>query len=331
MSDKSVSVIIPAYNAESSLGKCIDSALSQDLKPAEVIVVNDGSIDTTSEVAMRYGSQIIYIEQENQGQGAARNAGLKKATGRFIAFLDADDYWLPGFLRKCVGFLLEHENAIAVSTGLIIKKWGKERIAPPILADTSKTNVMCVLENFFDFWAEQDHVRTGSVLIRRDIIEKAGYQLADLRISQDLEYWGYLATYGKWGFVPEPLWVGNSRYAATNHGWLAKYKRRRQLCPTVEKWQRRIMPRLKEKDWLGFEIVRGRVAKSFAHSKILAGNDVSARSIVLEFGKQFPKDKISRIMKFGASTGIIGWKSCFYLLRLRELLKSFLISATQPK
>jgi len=172
-------------------------------------------------------------------------------------------------------------------------------------------------------------VRTGSVVIRRDIIEKAGYQLADLRISQDLEYWGYLGTHGKWGFIPEPLWGGDSTFSGSTYGWLAQYRRRRQMCPTVKQWQRRIVPRLRQEDWPGFEIVRGRVAKNFAHAKILAGNDASARSIVLEFGKQFPKDKISRIMQFGASTGILGWKSCCYLLRLRELLKSLLISVSR--
>lgn len=91
----SVSVIIPAFNAERFLAEALDSAFSQTLLPWEVIVVNDGSTDATAEVAQRYGSRITYIEQANQGTGAARNAGIAKSTGEFISFLDSDDIWEP--------------------------------------------------------------------------------------------------------------------------------------------------------------------------------------------------------------------------------------------
>jgi len=315
-----------------SLARSIDSALAQTSGPEEIIVINDGSTDNTAQVAKTYGDKIIYIEQENLGQGAARNTGLKHATKKYVAFLDADDYWLPDFLMNCVQFLEEYKEAIAVSTGQVIKLWGhKDLVSPPIMVkpNSRKPKKPCILESFFQFWAEQDHVRTGSVLIRRQVIDKAGYQLADLRISQDLEYWGYLATYGKWGFIPKALFVTDGTAAAVSQGWKDKYKSRRLKCPDVEQWQRRIVSRLRQEDWPGFEIVRGRVAKNFAHAKILAGNDASARSIVLEYGNKFPQDKISSIMKFGASTGIIGWKSCCYFLRLRELLKSLLISVSR--
>ncbi len=326
--DESVSVIIPAYNVESSLARCIDSALSQGLKPTQIIVVNDGSDDNTREVATSYGDQIIYIEQQNQGQGAARNTGLKIATGRFIAFLDADDYWLQGFIRNCVDFLQEHDDVIAVSVGLIIKKWGKEHIAPSILVSGSKMNDPWILENFIEFWAEQDHVRTGSVLIRRKVIIKAGYQLADLRISQDLEYWGYLATFGKWGFIPEPLWVGDPRPAAAAKGWLVKYKTRRRFCPTVEQWQRRIVPRLREEDKPSFRIIKGRVAMSFAHSKILAGAYNDALAIAMKYREIFPAGQIANIMRLGSRSGTLVWRITCFLLRFRECLKGFLISFT---
>ena len=68
-------------------------------------------------------------------------------------------------------------------------------------------------------------------MIRRRAIETAGHQRADLSISQDLEYWGYLATYGKWGFIPKPLWVGAPGQAAKAKGWQNRYHRRRRLCP----------------------------------------------------------------------------------------------------
>ena len=110
MNERSVSVIIPAYNAEVSLGQSIDSALHQTLAPHEVIVINDGSTDGTENIAKSYGNKIIYLEQENAGPSATRNAGLHIAKGKFVAFLDADDYWSPGFLENCVSFLLKHEE-----------------------------------------------------------------------------------------------------------------------------------------------------------------------------------------------------------------------------
>ena len=105
MSEVGVSVIIPAYNSGNSLALAVDSALAQTHRPLEIIVVNDGSTDDTADVAKNYGDQIQYVEQLNEGQGAARNTGLAMARGNLISFLDADDYWREGFLAQCVDFL----------------------------------------------------------------------------------------------------------------------------------------------------------------------------------------------------------------------------------
>jgi glycosyltransferase involved in cell wall biosynthesis len=331
MNEKSVSVIIPAYNAESSLSRCIESALSQGLDPAEVIVINDGSTDNTFEVAKNYGNRITYLEQVNQGQGAARNTGLFEAKSRFIAFLDADDYWLPDFLKTCVNFLHTHKEAAAVNTGLIIKKWADEYVGPPAVDELhERFPDGFVLDNFFDFWAKYDHVRTGSVLIRREVIEKAGYQRADLRISQDLEYWGYIATFGSWGFIPKPLWMGDSSSLAGKTGWINKYRKRRKLCPSVEQWQKRIVPRLQQEDWPGFRVVRARVAASFALNKILGGDDKAAKEIIATYGNQMLANWSTNLMQRGFQSGNLGWKAVCIFIRLREQLKSSLLY-TFPK
>lgn len=332
MTDCNVSVIIPTYNSAVSLAHSIDSALDQTLKPKEIIVINDGSTDNTTEIVGNYKDKILYLEQANQGQGAARNAGLRVAVGKYVAFLDADDYWLPDFLWSCVEFLEVHPEAIAVNTGQIIKLWGhRDLIRPPILAqpDSQKPQEAFVLENFFGFWAEQNHITTGSNLIHRDVIEKAGYQLADLRISQDLEYWGYLATFGKWGFIPVPLFVSDGTAVASAQNWMSKYRDRRKLCPTVAQWERRIMSRLPEKDLPAFNIVRGRVAASFAHSKILAGNDLPARKIVQEYGELFPSGIITNIIRIGNKLGRVGWKIACESLKFREYIKAFLMGLTK--
>jgi len=97
-----VSVIVPAYNYGHFLPQAIDSVLAQTLPAREIIVVDDGSSDNTPEILSRYGDCIHVICQSNQGLTATRNRGAKLASGELLAFLDADDLWLPGKLEQQV-------------------------------------------------------------------------------------------------------------------------------------------------------------------------------------------------------------------------------------
>ncbi len=109
MSDLSplVSVIIPTYNCARYIAKAVDSVLAQTYPSVEIIVIDDGSTDDTLEVLSRYYGRITTISQSNQGQAAARNAGLAAAKGKYLALLDADDTWLPQRLA-CLVPLLEN-------------------------------------------------------------------------------------------------------------------------------------------------------------------------------------------------------------------------------
>ncbi len=318
-----VSVIIPAYNSAHCLGRAISSALEQTTPPAEIIVIDDGSTDTTASVALGFGNRIRFLQQENRGQGAARNAGLAVARGEYVAFLDADDFWLPGFLAACARFLRTHPEAIAVSTGLYFRKPnGSHLIGPKFLNSVPRGPTQAwVLKNFFTFWGAHDHVRTGSNLIRRSVILQAGFQQAHLRISQDLEYWGYLATFGPWGFIPAVHWVCDSENMALVRGWMQKYSRRRSLCPTVEDWQARIVPRLQPEHWPGFTMMRGRVAASFAQNHILTGRFCVARAIVECYGAEMPATWFSGLVRRGCRFRGPGWLAACFLVRLREYQK----------
>lgn len=318
-----VSVIIPAFNAERCLRDAVDSAFNQTYAPIEVIVVNDGSSDATAEVAAGYGERIVYLEQGNRGQGAARNAGLRVARGEFVAFLDADDYWKSTFVQTCVEFLRSHPDVIAASTGLITKMFdGTETLHPyPFCTPEGAAREPFVIEDFFDFWARYDHVRTGSNVIRRSAIDQAGLQREDLRIAQDLEYWGYLATFGKWAFIPVPLWIGNSRQVARRN-WLAKYETRRRLCPDVEQWNSRIEPRLRPSEREGYTRMRGRVAMIYAHNKILAGARGSAYEVVRKYGRAMPTCTMSRVLRGAARLGRGGWFLGCQAIYLKEWFKA---------
>lgn len=98
--DMKFSVIIPVYNAEKTICRCLDSLLSQNDGQAEIILINDGSKDCSGTICREYAKKydcIVYIEQENAGASSARNAGLAAATGTYVTFVDSDDYVLDGY------------------------------------------------------------------------------------------------------------------------------------------------------------------------------------------------------------------------------------------
>jgi len=104
-----VSAIIPVYNCERYLAEAIESVLAQTYRPIEIIVVDDGSMDGTADIAQSY-EEVRYIYQTNQGRGAAMNVGIKVARGEIIAFLDADDLWTPNKLSVQMDYLLGHPD-----------------------------------------------------------------------------------------------------------------------------------------------------------------------------------------------------------------------------
>jgi glycosyltransferase involved in cell wall biosynthesis len=97
--ERSVSVVIPVYNGERYVGEAIESVLRQSEPPAEVLVVDDGSVDKSAAVVRAFHPKVKYCMQENLGAAAARNTGVGLTTGYFLAFLDADDRWHPDKLK----------------------------------------------------------------------------------------------------------------------------------------------------------------------------------------------------------------------------------------
>ncbi len=291
----------------------------------EVIVVDDGSTDQTCSIAKSFGTKLRYLPQSNGGPAAARNTGIRAARGEWIALLDADDFWLPGFLFECDRFIRSHTECIAVSTGLcFIRAGGAVDIGPKsVPGDFRFQHCSKELDNFFDFWSEHDHIRTGSSVIRREALVSVGLFNEALLIAEDLELWGLLGCCGKWGFIADPLWVCNSEVSGIRKGWLKKNRTRRANCPTVEKWQERIFPRLQRGDWPGFIKVRGRVAQTFAYGKLLGGDVCGARDITQRYGQDFPANPVSRLLKRLALKGITLWMALSLALLLREAGKGW--------
>lgn len=121
-----VSVIVPAYNGDRYIGQALDSILAQSYRDYEIIVVDDGSEDNTSQIIQKYPNQIYYVYQQNQGVAASRNQGLEVATGEYIAFLDQDDIFLPDKLAQQVPLLDRQPSLGLVNSGWqIVNATGK--------------------------------------------------------------------------------------------------------------------------------------------------------------------------------------------------------------
>ena len=134
-----VSIITPMYNAEKYVGQTINSVLSQTYENWEMLIVNDGSKDSSAEIVADYSkkdSRVKLINQPNAGSAAARNNALRNAIGQFICFLDADDLWDNNFLEKQINFLKEKNAALVFSSYRRIDEKGEKKLAPFIVPKT---------------------------------------------------------------------------------------------------------------------------------------------------------------------------------------------------
>lgn len=183
-----VSVILPVYNAEKHLANCLDSALAQDLQDIEVICVDDGSTDSSTQILQEYeqkDNRLRLVRQENAGSGAARNKGLDLAYGEFVAFLDADDYYTtPSSLRLLYEAAKENKTLIA-GGGTIYDKQG-DYVKPPSNEKFyfNKSGKMAYSSYQYDFGFHR-------FIFSRDLIQAHNLRFPDYRRFQDPPFFIY--------------------------------------------------------------------------------------------------------------------------------------------
>jgi glycosyltransferase involved in cell wall biosynthesis len=176
-----VSVIIPAYNAAKTIEKTIQSVLDQDYPSIEIIVVNDGSTDTTEDILKKYSSKIRYLYQANAGVSTARNNAYSHAKGAYIQYLDADDLLAPSKITTQVK-LLEEQNA-DVAYGDWVKFTETEHVYKELELVSREMQAREEIELFTDFW-----VPLAALLYKRSITDKIGNWNTKLPIIQDARY-----------------------------------------------------------------------------------------------------------------------------------------------
>lgn len=192
---ESVSAIIPAYNAAEYLGEAVDSALAQVGSAVEVIVVDDGSTDTTPDILAGYGTNIRVLRQTNQGSAAACNTGAAIATGDWLAFLDADDIWLPDKtlhqLRHCGHTVISHTDSLCFGPGLI-REIRRSEFEPPYAG--------WILEPLL----VRNFITKSTVMIRREVFQHyGGFDTRRSHFVEDWPFWLKVCAHHELGYLPE--------------------------------------------------------------------------------------------------------------------------------
>jgi glycosyltransferase involved in cell wall biosynthesis len=192
-----VSVIIPAYNAQDFIAGAIQSVLQQTFQDFEIVVVDDGSTDGTVDALAPFRDRVRYYRQPNAGPSAARNRGIASSTGKYIAFQDADDLWLPDKLAKQVDYLEHHTDCVLVYTDFTwnpVTKQSRLQHFEPRQAG-----------KWFLHLLQQNFIATPTVVIRRETLDNQELFNPWLRGAEDLDLWLRLARVGSFGFIDRVL------------------------------------------------------------------------------------------------------------------------------
>jgi glycosyltransferase involved in cell wall biosynthesis len=206
-----VSVIIPTYNRRNKLSRAIASVLSQTFQDFEIIVVDDGSTDDTKQFVMGQSSKVRYLYQANAGPGSARNHGIRFSRGKYLAFLDSDDVWMPAFLQATVSALVAHPDLDLASTTIYI---GSEDKKTEALTEGVQTGIWEVPE-LFDFKrvsAVLNGFFSGAIVVKKSVVEKyGGYYEQRCMLGEDVYLWLQVLLNHRIYRIREPLvWYDTS-------------------------------------------------------------------------------------------------------------------------
>jgi glycosyltransferase involved in cell wall biosynthesis len=194
-----VSVIIPTHNRIHFLTGAIESVLNQTFQDVEIIVIDDGSTDSTKEIVGTYiqrnPGKISYYYQPKKGVSVARNTGIGYSKGEFIAFLDSDDMWLPHKLEKQIRTISQESVGFAYSYAYVDEENRK----------TSKMKPFSPALDFNDLFLKEKSIITSTVLIRKEYLHEVGLFDESIGVAEDYDLWARILLKYKAYFIPEPL------------------------------------------------------------------------------------------------------------------------------
>ncbi len=195
-----VSIVIPVYNAAATVRRALESIFAQTFTDYEIVLVDDGSTDQTRAILQQYGDRIQLVEQPNRGPSAARNNGVHHSTGEFLAFLDADDQFLPQRLELSVAALLRDPDAALVYSDMIdVNEAGEDLHRSHISPETAHAPTM--EEMLARIWP----IIPSTVLMRRAAFDRAGGLREELISAEDIHFWLLMREQGHFIFLPNKL------------------------------------------------------------------------------------------------------------------------------
>lgn len=201
-----VSAIITTYNYGRFIAGAIDSVLNQTRRPVEVVVVDDGSTDGTGSIVAGYHPQgVRYIYQSNAGAGAARNRGIQATSGQLVAFLDADDRWLPNKLELQLDHLRRYPTAGLISGSewqINLESQGELDAGRPVLFRRTPIGSANLYRQLL---IENTLGNPSIVLVKRACFDRAGLFDESLRLGQDWDMWIRISRTCRVGVVDAPL------------------------------------------------------------------------------------------------------------------------------
>jgi glycosyltransferase involved in cell wall biosynthesis len=208
MKSPEVSIIVPACNAGRTITAAIESAFAQTYREFEIIIVDDGSSDDTAKRVAEWGNQVVYVYQANGGAGSARNVGLARARGRLVAFLDADDVWMPRKLQRQVAYFEQFPSTGLLYSHVLVSPTPTTTLreivdSVPIDASTNPpANIFCELLH------GTVNIATVTVIAPRDVLNHAGGfdSLREMHLAER-ELWLRIAARHAIGYIPLPLAV----------------------------------------------------------------------------------------------------------------------------
>ena len=203
------SVIIPVYKAENTLKRCVDSLIKQNRTDAEIILINDGSPDSSGEICKKYAelyNQVKYIEKENGGVSTARNVGLSVATGEYILFVDSDDWVTDDYFEAINNALTEYEyDFIQFSQSIADDEQNNGKHIPPF-SSVKRDEIINRLAE--DMWKKRINTPNGKVYKRNIIKENNIRFLENIEVGEDRTFnIEYILNINSFRVIEKPLYV----------------------------------------------------------------------------------------------------------------------------
>jgi len=195
-----ISVVVPVYNGQRDLNEALDSVFAQTFTDFEVICVDDGSTDSSLAVLAQYQDKITIVHQANAGQGSARNNGVRRASGEYVAFIDQDDRWYPCKLEQQAAALRADSKAVLVYSNSD-RMDAQSRLTQ---IGTTLSERPSALASPLGRLLEEGLVLPSSMLVRREAFERVGGFDPQLRGFEDFDLSARLKRVGRFLFLEQP-------------------------------------------------------------------------------------------------------------------------------